>query len=222
MVQSMVQDIGKFINDHPDFVRWAIGILVSVALAAIGIAREVRKEKRKLKAYYEIIWKKSSALEPRDMLDIRADPKYGFRPYYHTRPHDHALTERIRRGQNVPILGAPLAGKTRAVYQALKGLKKPCDVIVPRVQDVNLEDFRIPRHWRFWRKRVLVLNDLDKFVEKQNFAHLLGEFTKNRIPIIATCRLGPEFKKTCAKLERELPLFAEPIEIAPISAEEGQ
>ena len=115
-----------------------------------------------------------------------------------------------------------MAGKTRAIYQALVNSPKPCDVIIPRLVDVNLEDFRIPWHLTFWRQKVLLLNDLDKYLEKQNVKYLIQGFLEDGAIIAASCRAGGEYKRVLKALEGELALFVDPVEIPRLDREKGR
>lgn len=202
------------------FLLTIIGILLAIF---VPIGAFVYNRERKLKAYYEVMWKKSSALKPREVLGIRGRSKYGFHEYYHQRQEDQSIKERIEDDQNVLVIGNPLAGKSRAIYQALNTLKKPCNVTIPKLVDIDAEDFRVPLRFSLWRKTILVLDDLDKFLDQQNFMYLFREFAKRNTIIIASCRSGPEYEKLCRTMERELAsIFGDPMEISKISKEEGQ
>ena len=198
-----------------------IGILLMILIPLIG---KISKRKGKIKKYYEIIWKKSSSLKPKDVLWLRGESKSGFNEYYYIRKdEDKLIKKKIEEDENILIIGNPLAGKTRAIYQALITLDKQHDVIIPKIIDINTEDFLIPIHISWRRKRILVLDDLDKFTEKQNFEHLLHEFLKRNTIIIASCRSEPEYDKLCKKLQIELSsIFDEPIKMPKISREEGE
>ena len=196
-----------------------VGILTAFIIFLIGFLYD---RHRKLKGYYKIICKKSSSLKPYDVLGERIR-KYGFHEYYYERPEDKVINNNLDKEEKVLIVGSPLAGKTRAIYNALITLNKPHNVIIPGVVDITPKDLLVPDPICFWRKRILVLDDLDKFTEKQNYEHLLHEFLKRNTLIIASCRSGPEYKKLCKKLEIELPsIFGEPIEMPKISIEEGE
>jgi len=197
-----------------------IGILLVIL---VPITAFVYNRRRKLKAYYEVMWKNSSALKPREILGIRGRSKYGFHKYYHQRHEDRYIKERIENNQNVLVIGNPLAGKSRAIYQALNTLKKPCDVTIPKLVDIEVEDFRVPLRFSFWRKTILVLDDLDKFLDQRNFMYLFREFAKRNTIIVASCRSGPEYEKLCRRMERELAsIFGDPMKISKISKEEGE
>lgn len=197
-----------------------IGVLLAILIPLIGF---LYNRYRKAKKYFEIMWKESSSLKPEEVLGLRGESKYGFHRYYYPRKEDELIREKIENGKNVLIIGNPLAGKSRAIYQALINLKNSYDVIIPRLVDIDLTDFRIPTHFSSGKKGILVLNDLDKFVELQNFMHLLQEFLKRDTIIIGSCRSGPEYEILCNRMEKELSsIFGNPIEIPEISDEEGE
>jgi len=157
---------------------------------------------RKHKAYYEIIWKKSSWLKPRELLKERP-----FNKYYYQRPEDNLIREGLNNKKNVLIMGRPLSGKSRAAYQALTNLNKPHNVIIPRCTDINLETFVFPKCLSFWRPRTILIDDLHRFVEQQNFEHLFRIAIENNVTIVATCRSGMEHKKVKNKmLDRNIDL----------------
>jgi hypothetical protein len=53
----------------------------------------------------------------------------------------------------------------------------------------------VPLNLIFWRKKILVLDDIDKFTEKQNIKYLVDEFLKKKAVIVASCRTGTEYEK---------------------------
>ena len=196
-----------------------ISILIVPLIALIGF---LYNRHRKLKLCYKIICKKSSSLKPYDVLGEQ-QKKYGFHKYYYERPEDEIIKEKIENNKNVLIVGSPLLGKTRAIYNALITLNKPHNVIIPRVVDIDTRDLLVPLPICFWRKRILVLDDMDKFAKKKNFTYLLQEYLTRNTLIIASCLSGPEYDKLCKKKEIEISLiFDDPIEMTKISIEEGE
>jgi tetratricopeptide (TPR) repeat protein len=154
-----------------------ISILLAIAFKLIGYLYRRRKL---LNSIYDVKWKSTAKLKPKEVMGERASPK--------------------ESRENVLIVGPPLAGKTRAAYQAFKRLSKPHDVIIPRCDDIILDTFLVPRDWKFWRPRILFLDDIHKYVEKNGFERLLRAFLDSDIPIVATCRSGIEYKKIEAKI----------------------
>ena len=203
-----------------EIIIGTVGIVLTILLSLTAF---LYNRNKKLKAYYEIKSKRSSSLKPEEALGIRGDPKFGFHPYYYQRKEDEVIRKKIENNENALIIGNPLVGKSRAIYQALTSLKEPRGVIIPRVVDINPEDFLVPLRFGSWREAILLLDDIDKFTEKQNFKHLLDEFMKRGVIIVATCRIGPEYEKLCGKMEKELhSIFGNPIRMREISRDEGE
>jgi tetratricopeptide (TPR) repeat protein len=93
-----------------------------------------------------------------------------------------------------------LSGKTRAVYEALVKLNKPFSVLAAINTDIYLEKFSFPKHFKFWRSKILFIDDLQRLVELQNFEHLFKEAMNHSTSIIATCRSGIGCKKAKNKM----------------------
>lgn len=177
--------------------------------------------RRKLEAIYEAVWEKSSSLKPNKIL--RGRPFYA---YYYERQEDRKIKEAIEDKKNVLVIGRPLAGKTRAIYQALINLNN-YDVIIPKCIDINFDSLLVPTHLNFWRNKILFLDDLNRFVEKENFEHLLNKFLDNNTIIVASCRSSIEYDKAenelLAKgLDPALIFGKCIIELPDISKEEGK
>lgn len=200
-----------------------IVILFGVPNKALNLLKLIYYRNRRFKSYYDVVWKKSSTLRPEEVLGLRGKPEHGFLEYYYERENDKIIRDKIVSNKNVLVLGSPLAGKSRAIYQALRSLEKPRDVLIPRLVDINPESFQIPFHSKFWRKRVVFIDDIDKFADMQNFYYLIREILKKKdIAIVASCRSGPEYAKLSQKMESQLSfIFEYPVEIAKISEEEA-
>ena len=199
-----------------------IAILIGILSAIpITLAIFIYNRNKKLKAYYEIIWKKSSSLKPKEVLGMRP-----FDKYYYQRPEDDLISGSLNKKENVLIIGPPLSGKSRAAYQALMNLSKPHDVLIPKCTDINRENFLFPKHLKFWRPRVILFDDLHRFVEQQNFEHLFEIAIRNNVIIVATCRSGIEYKKVKKKmLDKNMDLetiFANNIELKKVSEDIGR
>ena len=204
---------------EPGSIGIIAGLLVAVLLPLIGF---FHRREGKLRKYYHVRWKKSSSLRPTDVLRFRGEPQRGFEVFYHTREEDGLIRQRLERGESVLVTGWPLAGKSRAIYQALVGAADPCDVIVPAVEDVDREDFLMPRRLAFWRRPVLLLDDLDKYVERDHFSDLFHAFLERDVAIVATCSKGEEYDRVRGRMERELDsVFGAPVELPRISLAEA-
>ncbi|MBU4231854.1 MAG: hypothetical protein KKF43_04915 [Proteobacteria bacterium] len=202
-------------------IQIIVALFTITVMVLIGLWQFIYWQNRRLEAYYKIIWKNSSNLQPREVLDIRGDPAHGFNDYYFERPTDPIIRQKLADGRSLLVVGHPLAGKTRALFQALKTCPKPLDVIIPKILDVNPVDFQVPRRLTFWRTPVLLLDDLDKYLEKQNMTYLIQEFIRAGTMIVATCREGFELQKVGHVLEREMVLFAEPVQILKVDRDSG-
>lgn len=196
-----------------------IGVLLMVLVPLVGF---VYWRHRKLSEYYKVRFKTSSSLKPVEVLGIRGKPEHGFHEYYYGREVDGVIREKIEKGESVLVLGDPLAGKSRAIFEALVGLNESRDVLIPRPVDVDMGDFRVPFHFSGWGKPVVFFDDLEKFAGKQNFTYMLNEFVDRDYVMVASCRSGPEYKSLRKTMERELSEFGDPIEICGISREEGK
>ena len=203
--------------ENSGIVLIIVGIIVT--LLTIHMKSFIERQ-RTIRAFYEVVWKKSSSLNPDKVL--------GGRPFneYHEREQDKALNKLLSENKNTLVIGQPLAGKTRTVYQALINLNKACDVLIPRCKTIDIEKFLLPRHLDFWKKRLIFIDDLQRFVEMENFDHLFKEATENDFIIVATCRSGFEFKKVKSKfLEKNIGLetiFNNIIEMDKVSLELGK
>lgn len=195
-----------------------LGIIATIAAPAAGYILKLRKEYRN---YYSVIWKSSAKLKAKDLLGERP-----FEDYYYERSLDQQLFRSIERNRNTLIVGPPLSGKTRAVFNALKSLKKPVRVLVPR--SVQMNTFIFPKDFSFKRQHLVFIDDLQYYIEKQDtYPQLFREAKERGIPIVATCHSGREFKKVKNKMvEQNMDvdiIFGEDvIELDKISSEEGK
>lgn len=195
-----------------------VGVILSVLIPLTGFYYKNRKD---LKNSYSLIWKSSLSLKPKDFLNERP-----FDDYYFKRSADELLSGYIQNRKNSIIVGPPLSGKTRTVYNSLKSQKKIVDILSAR--SVGLSDFQLPFNLRFWRRKIIFIDDFQNFIEKQdNFIQLFKIAKDKNIPVIVTCHSGKEFIKVRNKLienntDIEM-LFGENIiELNKISVDEGK
>jgi tetratricopeptide (TPR) repeat protein len=150
------------------------------------------------KSYYSVTWKLSKYLKPSDLLAERP-----FEDYYESRDFDDQISEALGKHQNILIKGIPLAGKSRAIYEALKNNKESFDVLIPRCREINPDSFVIPYRARLWRKGVVIFDDLQRFVEQPGFGYLVSEISKRKYIIIASSRTGASFQLVECKFAGE-------------------
>jgi hypothetical protein len=113
----------------PGIILGIIGILLTTTGIIAGIAVPIVLKRRKLlNSIYDVKWKSTAKLKPKEVMGERASQKSGFHDYYSSRQEDDLILAKIENRENVLIVGPPLAGKTRAAYHAFKKLSKPHDV----------------------------------------------------------------------------------------------
>ena len=178
-------------------------------------------QKKLEKKYFKIIWKKSSDITPEDILDIRGQDEHGFREYYYKRDIDEEIRNKIIENKNLFIIGNPLAGKSRAVYELLKNFGEKVNVIIPTMEGIKFEEFTIPKKIGLGRK-IAVYNDIDKHTSKQNFNYQLEQLLKDKIQIIATCQTGDELEIVKSALNKDFTtIFGKPIKIEKIDSDQA-
>ena len=200
MTQSAIITISNMISnaDTISIIGIIVGIIGTIIAIIIPLIGFLYNKKKSIKTTYNVIWKKSSKLKSEDILEGRP-----FHEYYHPcKGEDNKITQFLTEKQNTLIIGHPLAGKTRSLYQELTNLKKTYDVLIPRCDDIKIESFVIPKHLNLWRRKrkLVILDDLQIFAEKENFDYLLNACLKKKITIVATCQSGLEYKNVKNKL----------------------
>jgi len=198
-----------------------IGIIAGVVAALTAVAayfrllfRVYKEKKQKHTTHFNVLWKKSSDLTPEDVLGIRATDKLNFNPAYMERSEvDPPLRNSLAKGDCILIVGNPLAGKTRAVYEALKKMHNPSSVLIPRPEDIKPGEFEIPDKSKFFFDPVVIFDDINKFASKQNFEYLINLFVREGAIIIATCRKGDDYENFCKGHDSILQVFNRTIEI---------
>lgn len=195
-----------------------LGIIATLAAPAAGYILKLRKE---YKNYYSVLWKSTTRLKSKDLLGERPCDEF-----YFSRNIDNQISRAIERKRNLLIVGPPLSGKTRGIYHSLKNNRTSLHLLVPR--NVPVSQFQFPKDFIFWKPKIIFIDDLQYYIEKQDSYHLLFREAKERgIPIAATCHSGREFKKVKNKMvEQNLDLdiiFGEDIiEMEKISADDGR
>jgi len=172
-----------------------LALLVGLTPVLIGVLQWISNNKKYVKKYFRVVWKKARKLQPKDLLRDRP-----YEEYYYRRPEDDRIAKAVKKGESVLIVGSPLGGKTRAAYEALKRAMWFRDVLVPRSEDIEREEFIFPKHYKFWRRKVIFIDDFHEFVDVTNFDHLIDETIQRDVPIIATCRTGFEMDKVEGKM----------------------
>ncbi len=202
-----------------------VGEKITISFAVIGasytVYKEYQKQHEKRNGLFNLTWKNSRS--------VKADEILGNRPYdeyYYVRDEDKRVRDCLENEKSVLVVGSPLGGKTRMVYEALKKSKK-YDLIIPRAKDIDIESFFLPKHLKFWKPKLMFIDDLHRFAEQQNFEYLFEICRKNKINLIVTCRSGIEYAKTKKimldkNINLETEIFDEIIGIKEFPEEEGK
>lgn len=185
MIIGILNSIIEFSRTHPEaFVVLFLSFLGSI----FWLLRFIYNGYKRLNEIYVVRGKKSSSIDYEKLL-MRPFPKYYELDEY------QKLKESIKKDTHVLVVGAPLSGKTRAIYEVLKTKKPAANIIIPRARNIDLDKFEVPLNLTFWRKKILILDDIDKFIEIKDFKFMVEEFLKSNAIIIASCRSGLEFEK---------------------------
>lgn len=181
-----------------------VAAIIAVVYLGYVLGHAYFKRRQLTRKYFRIRWKGARRLRPKDLLRERACKERGYKEYYYLRDEDERIAEAIKNEKNVLLIGPPLGGKTRAAYEAFKrrDVQWWRDVLIPEHEGIEREGFKLPRHFKFWRrgKRTVFIDDLQIFAEKRNFEHLVHLVLEKRITFVATCRSGAEFKGVKAKM----------------------
>ncbi len=138
------------------------------------------------------IIKSTRHLEPKDILGpgIRSRINMDF---YWSRKTDKEIFETLKNGYSLLILGNSLAGKTRALYEALKKLDNTT-VMVPHDTFDPGAVLKLPENKG--QRFIALFDDIDQFLfnySKENLEKFLFRLMKENIIIAATCRQGNEY-----------------------------
>ncbi|MEM9932557.1 MAG: hypothetical protein AAF824_03050 [Bacteroidota bacterium] len=139
--------------------------------------------------YYNLIPSNNLRLEDLMPTRVRNQQVYHF---YYRRPFiDNKLTSNLQSSRNSLIIGRPLSGKTRAAFHSFSQLQNST-ILIPRNIDFQA-DFRLPKK-EHNGNLVAFLDDIHNLVKNQNGEILIKELIKSRVPIIAACQTGPEYR----------------------------
>ena len=131
---------------------------------------------RMVAGHFSTGWKRPLCVSPGDLLGMRADAFHGYRPFYRYRAFDDEIRARILRGGHVLVEGAPLSGKSRALFEALSRLPSCYRIAILRPDSLDLRTFRFPLSLGFngkRRARIVVIDDFDRVIRRRNLQELV-------------------------------------------------
>src|SRR5215211_1553172 len=126
----------------------------------------------------------------------------------HTEYEEAQLARFLKEGGGFVLLGPPLDGRSRTLYEILKNLEDHV-VVVPKANE------KVPSDEAFSlllkdRQVVLLLDDLTRYVDAEvdlrEFWERLGRHISSRV-VAATCRDGPELSAVRDAQEQSLKWF---------------
>ena len=164
------------------------------------------------------ISKKGKDIEPVELLTTRANKDQGFNPYFYlSRPQvDTVLLNRLTHFKSAIIIGKPLAGKTRSIFQLAKNELSDCPFFIPTDDFLVSNTMELPNSNE---KGIIIFDDLNNYVSSDSDKHLLKFFKKALLQhvVVATCQ-KEKFKEVEQFLqENNLMELFEVIEIPPLS-----
>jgi tetratricopeptide (TPR) repeat protein len=185
-------DNGKWFSG--DVKTLILGIVSSIIAALIiyGIVKLfARKRSKALKPFFSIFNEKTGKLKPDDVLGIRASENSGFvEKFYFERNYDKNLYNLINEGKNVLVTGEPLSGKSRLIYNTLKALGG-FRVWIPDIVDFDNSIFP---YLKSKKKSIVLFDDMDKYIGKQNIEGMISRLVSKGFIILATCKNGDELE----------------------------
>lgn len=147
---------------------------------------------------YESFDLKEESLDAKTILRTRSR-YYEKDAFFNTTSYDK-IREKILNNNTTLIIGNPLAGKTRIVFETLASLKSGL-VIFP-LPYKWVSQYQLPHR----KDIILFIDELDTFCENNPEAinHLLHFAFNNDLKCIFTCRTGPELTKVKNVLYHQL------------------
>lgn len=153
-------------------------------------SERIKKQKKLLRRK----WISGAGLESKDMLGNR--PSYKYRP----REEDEILRNMLLEEKSILVRGNALAGKTRTTFEVLKSMGSLVDVIIPLPEDIDSGDYPFADNYGM-NTEIVILDDLDRFVEMSNFAKMIEVIKSKHFLIIATCQSGEKFELVSKKID---------------------
>ncbi|NOQ24678.1 MAG: hypothetical protein GQ564_04880 [Bacteroidales bacterium] len=182
----------------------------------INDKEDIENEQLIIKQNFNIVTSAKN-LSVANILDIRAN---SYQKFYHERSTDDEIFNALIADQSVLIIGNSLSGKTRAVYEVLKKEEfKDYLVIIPEIVNdfIDFPKFEnINLFANSEKKKIIFLDDIHLFFQKENANYFIHNILRNGITIIATCMTGPEFDIFLESVESKVDEQFELIEIPKI------
>jgi hypothetical protein len=132
-----------------------------------------------------------AGLTPKDVFNVGRARSVRENLYWKRQRVDDTIKELLDKGENIMILGNPLAGKTRAFYEAIKG-RAGWWLIKPKRGAAGREPVLPPLPDG---PAIAFFDDIHGYAGKDShhLGRVLEQLMEAEIPIAAACRKGPEY-----------------------------
>ena len=128
-------------------------------------------------------------ISPQKFMPVRAS--HYKKDFFFPHPIYDTIKTKIIETDLIFIVGDPLAGKTRIVFDTLSNLKDGF-IVKPKL-DKTIKEYRLPRR----NDLIVFFDELDDYCRTNAEAmnKVLTYIITKKIKCIATCRTGPEFNQ---------------------------
>jgi len=143
----------------------------------------------KAKKIYSSVWTESKEFSSVEVLGLdRGSKEYSFSDYYYKREIDNKFKDLVENtNKNIILIGRPLSGKTRLVFEWFKEAEN-IRVLIPNKTNLNEEIF-IPKAYDQKAKKIAFFDDLNDYTNLVNIHNLFFQLLLEKdIRIIATCQ----------------------------------
>ncbi|MCE7744260.1 MAG: tetratricopeptide repeat protein [Candidatus Heimdallarchaeota archaeon] len=229
---NLYENLILLCSEHHKIIDDNLDLYTVAKLLEIKRNHEMKMSKGqipKAKKIYSQIWKDSKSITPIDILgQERGSPKYSFKEFYYEREIDDLFNEKVLDSKNnILLVGRPLSGKSRLLYQLLKTTNEKTEVLIPKYIDFDLDNIVVPSHFNDKKRKIVILDDLHRYLQLKNFHYLFNLLiSEENITIIATCQSEFRYDSTKNELLRKLHLNLESIfniiKVDPIKVEEAK
>jgi len=149
-------------------------------------ARDIIITEQKMEKDYEVsfsdlfILKKGIDVTAKDILSIRADKRSNFNSeFYIKRDYlDSELTKNIIKKKHTIIVGKPLSGKSRTLYESVKNELQNYDVYILKQVRANVDQSKIDLQ-AIRQPSFIIITDLHEFLKRIESVAMIKEMLLN-------------------------------------------
>jgi len=223
IVQNMLKEITDEIDSNPELIR----SILNSKYFDISKLPDIKDFERFSDIFQ--IWKKSKHIEPIDIMGYERGSVWGgFSKKYFNRNIDSQLSSLIsnfvkfdkKDWKHIIIVGRPLSGKSRLIYESIRKQKLELDILKPYYKNINSKTISLLDAYKTKSRKVVVLDDIHRYLSLGNFERFLKSILiKDNLIILLTCRSGTEFEIFIRFFQRHIGIpFNEIFDILKIEA----